>query len=75
MAPAVTYIVGGIQVTASINEELHQDGEVVPHSEMHRRGALLHRGDAEISDGFLPGLSCCRLVLQDGSWEEDRWYF
>lgn len=36
-----TYIVGGVQVTASIDEELNQGGEVVPHSEMHWRGSLL----------------------------------
>ena len=45
-------IVSGIQVTASINEELHQDGEVVPHSEMHRRGALMisHAGAGSCMD-------------------------
>lgn len=36
-----TYIVGGIQVTASIDEEPNQGGEVVPHSEMHWTGSLL----------------------------------
>ena len=41
MVSAATYIVGGIQVTASINEELDQGREVVLHSQVHRRGALL----------------------------------
>ena len=32
---AATYIVGGVQVTASIDEELNQGGEVVPHGKVH----------------------------------------
>lgn len=46
MVSAATYIVGGIQVTAGVDEELHQGREVVPHSEVHRRGTLL-RGETQ----------------------------
>ena len=41
MVSAATYIVNGVQVTAGVDEELHQDGEVVPHGDVRRRGALL----------------------------------
>lgn len=66
---AATYVVGGIQVTAGINEELDQDGKVVPHSEMHWRGTLLRRETWGSTDVSLPGLPGCRRVLQDGSKE------
>lgn len=66
---AATYVVGGIQVTAGINEELDQDGKVVPHSEMHWRGTLLRRETWGSTDMSLPGLPGCRQVLQDGSKE------
>lgn len=41
MVSATTHIVGGIQVTASVDEELDQGREVVLHSQVQRRGALL----------------------------------
>lgn len=46
---AATYIVSGIQVTASIDEELNQGGDVVPHGKVHWRGSLLEVGETQIS--------------------------
>lgn len=57
MVSATAYIVSGIQVTACVNEELDQGGEVVPHSEVHRRGSLLGEKTHESIERSLPGLS------------------
>jgi hypothetical protein len=66
VASAVTYTVHGIWVTVGINEELDQGREVVPHSKVQRRGALLWR-EIRINDWDLSptpptslGLTGCR---------------
>ncbi len=53
---ATTYIVGGIQVTAGVDEKLDQGREVVLHSQVQRRGALLGEEIHGSFTGSLPGL-------------------
>lgn len=56
MVSATTHIVGGIQVTARVDEELDQGGEVVFHSQVQRGGALLGEETYGWLTGSLPGL-------------------
>ena len=61
-----TYIVHGIHVTVGVDEEPDQGREVVPHSEVQRRGTLLWKEIHGSIDQSLPGLPSCRLVLGTG---------